>query len=199
MPNPDFTAELASIPYEHVIGEPLRAAVEANASASQTAAEYIMELGFTEPIVGNQKPVMVDFSYSKQVIDDVSGDEVTEDHVMSVPLLLLLHIPYFEVENVTIDFNVKLNSVDSYARSSQFGVDFSRDAEAGFDVGFVNGKTRSSVNIGYQSSTRRGKEIKRTYDQRVRVEAGSIEPPEGASRVLTALETAITDDVTVEE
>lgn len=195
MPNPDFTAELASIPYEHVIGEPLRAAVEANASASQTAAEYIMKLGFTDPVVGDQKPVMVDFTYSKQVIDDVSGDEVSEEHVMSVPLLLLLHIPYFEVENVTVDFNVKLNSVDSYARSSQFEIDFSKEAEGGFDVGFVNGKTKSSVNIGYQSSTRRGKEIKRTYDQRVRVEAGSIEPPEGASRVLTALETAITDDV----
>lgn len=195
MPNPDFTAELATIPYEHVIGEPLRAAVEANASASQTAAEYIMKLGFTDPVVGNQEPVMVDFTYTKQVIDDVSGDEVSEEHVMSVPLLLLLHIPYFEVENVTIDFNVKLNSVDSYGRSSQFEIDYSKEQEGGVNLGFVNGKTKSSVNIGYQFSTRRGKEIKRSYDQRVHIEAGSIEPPEGATRVLTALETAITDDV----
>ena len=195
MPNPDFTAELATIPYEHVIGEPLRAAVEANASASQTAAEYIMKLGFTDPIVGDQEPVMVDFSYTKQVIDEVSGDEVSEEHVMSVPLLLLLHIPYFEVENVTIDFNVKLNSVESYGRSSQFELDYSSEKEGGVNLGFVNGKTKSSVNIGYQFSTRRGEEVKRSYDQRVHVEAGSIEPPEGATRVLTALETAITDDV----
>lgn len=195
MPNPDFTAELATIPYEHVIGEPLRAAVEANASASQTAAEYIMKLGFTDPIVGDQEPVMVDFSYTKQVIDEVSGEEVSEEHVMSVPLLLLLHIPYFEVETVTIDFNVKLNSVESYGRSSQFEIDYSSEKEGGVNLGFVNGKTKSSVNIGYQFSTRRGKEVKRSYDQRVHVEAGSIEPPEGATRVLTALETAITDDV----
>ncbi|MES3161445.1 MAG: DUF2589 domain-containing protein [Halorubrum sp.] len=197
MPNPDFNAELASIPYEHVIGEPLRAAVEANASASQTAAEYIMRLGFTDPVVGNQEPVMVDFTYNKQVVDEESGETVTEVHVMSVPLLLLLHIPYFEVENVTIDFNVKLNSVDAYARSTQFEFDSSREAEGGLNIGFMNGKTKSSVNVGAQFSTRRGQEVKRAYDQRVRVEAGSIEPPEGASQVLTALETAITD--TVEE
>ena len=195
MPNPDFPSELATIPYEHVIGEPLRAAVEANASASQTAAEYIMKLGFTDPVVGDQEPVMVDFTYNKRVIDDVSGDEVSEEHVMSVPLLLLLHVPYFEVETVIVDFNVKLNSVDSYARSSQFEIDFSKEKEGGLDLGFLNGKTKSSVNIGYQTSTRRGKEVKRSFDQRVRVEAGSIEPPEGAARVLTALETAITDDV----
>ena len=119
MPNPDFTAELSSIPYEHIIGEPLRAAVDANTKASQTAAEYILELGFTEPVVGNQEPVMVDFTYTKRVIDEASGEEVSEEHIMSVPLLLLLHIPYFEVENVTIDFNVKLNSVDTFGVSSQ--------------------------------------------------------------------------------
>ncbi|SMO42611.1 DUF2589 domain-containing protein [Halorubrum cibi] len=193
MPSPNFPAELASIPYEEVIGTPLRAAVEANASASMTAAEFIRTVGFTEPVVGEAEPVTVDFAYERREVDPETGSERIESHTMTVPLLLLIHVPYFEVETVTIDFNVKLNSVEAYSRSSEFEFDFSNQSEGGFDLGFLDGKTKTSVNMSYQSSTRRGREVERTYDQRVHVEAGSIDPPEGVSKLFSALETTITD------
>lgn len=193
MPSPNFPAELASIPYEEVIGTPLRAAVEANASASMTAAEFIREVGFTEPVVGEAEPVTVEFAYERREVDPDTGGERIESHTMTVPLLLLIHVPYFEVETVTIDFNVKLNSVEAFSRSSEFEFGVDNQTEAGFDFGFIDGKTKTSVNMSHQSSTRRGHEVERTYDQRVHVEAGSIDPPEGVSKLFSALETTITD------
>ncbi|ELZ43114.1 hypothetical protein C471_01614 [Halorubrum saccharovorum DSM 1137] len=193
MPNPDFAAELGSIPYEEVIGTPLRAAVEANAKASMTAADFIRSVGFTEPTVGQPEPVTVEFGYEKRTVDD-SGNETTEQRSLSVPLLLLLNIPYFEVSNVTIDFNVKLNSVESYEQSSEFEFGYQQTTEASANLGFLQGKTKSEVSVSYQRSSSRGQEIERTYDQSVHVEAESVEPPEGVNRLMGALEQTIADD-----
>ena len=126
MPNPNFPGELGSIPYETIIGGPLNAAVEANADASMTAAKFIQDVGFQEAEddwESSRKPVYVTFSYKKTVIDDESGAESTKEFEMRVPLLLLVNIPYFEVSRVTVDFNVKLNSVQTYATSSKFDID----------------------------------------------------------------------------
>lgn len=193
MPNPDFAAELGSIPYEEVIGTPLRAAVEANAKASMTAAEFIRSVGFTEPTVGQAEPVTVEFGYEKRTVDD-NDNETTEQRSLSVPLLLLLNVPYFEVSDVTIDFNVRLNSVESYEQSNEFEFGYERTSQASADLGFLQGKTKSEVSVSYQRSSSRGQEIERTYDQSVHVKAESVEPPEGVNRLMGALEQTIADD-----
>lgn len=189
MPNPNFPAELGNIPYESVIGGPLNAAVEANARASMTAAQFIRTVGFTTDDSGNEVPVMVEFNYEKQVID-ANGNETTERFNMTVPLLLLTHVPYFEVDNVTIDFHAKLNSLQKYATSSEFAVDSSIKGKQGWLTGHV----KFSVNVSYQRQSHRQQQIERTYDQQVHVEAGSIESPEGVKKLLGVLEETITEE-----
>lgn len=190
MPNPNFPAELGSIPYEAVIGGPLNAAVEANAQASQVATQFISDVGFvTDEVEGTTEPVMVTFSYEKTVVDD-EGNESTESFDLSVPLLLMLHVPYFEVEEVTIDFNVRLNSVQTFAASSKFNI----DSSASGSVGFLFGRAKFSVNTSYQRQTSRGEKVERTYEQKVHVRAGSIEAPEGVKKLLGVLEEVITEE-----
>lgn len=193
MPNPNFPGELGSIPYETIIGGPLNAAVSANADASMTAAKFIQDVGFQESDDGweaDRKPVYVTFSYKKSVIDDTSGEETTKEFEMQVPLLLLVHVPYFEVSKVTIDFNVKLNSVQSYSTSSQFDIDSTVKGKQGWFTGNVKWK----VSASYQKKKSREQTVERTYDQNVHVEAQSIEPPTGVTRVFDVLEETITEN-----
>lgn len=207
MPNPNFPGELANIPYQEVIGAPLNAAVQANAKASQTAAEFIKDVGFkqsddelfTGVFNSPDEPVYVTFHYRKEVIDD-SGTSQEQTFEMRVPLLLLLHVPYFEVENVTIDFNVKLNSLHKYAVSSEFEYDFDAGSETEFSLfGAFQSNNYWNVNTSYKRSTARGQEVERTYDQSVHVEAGSIEAPEGVKKLLGVLEQTITENPGEEE
>jgi hypothetical protein len=197
MANPNFPGELGSIPYETIIGGPLNAAVEANADASMTAAKFIQDVGFQEADddwESSRKPVYVTFSYKKTVIDDESGAESTKEFEMRVPLLLLVNIPYFEVSRVTVDFNVKLNSVQTYATSSKFDIDSEVKGKQGWFTGNVNWK----VSAGYQKQRSQSQKIERTYDQSVHVEAESVEPPTGVTRVFDVLEGTITETETTE-
>lgn len=187
MANTDFPDEMGNIPYSRIIGGPLSAAVEANAEASETAADFIRDVGFTDTDSFNffsdqKEPVYVTFHYIKEVqTEDGSVEE--REFEMRVPLLLLLHIPYFEVDLVTIDFNVKLNSIEQR----------SREFETGGGAGVVGSLFGASLSAQY--SSKRAEKVERTYDQSVHVEAGSIEPPEGVTRVFDVLEQTITEQV----
>ena len=188
---PNFPTEMGNIPYDEIIGAPLNAAVDANTRASETAADFILNVAFEESddfsIFDDnaREPVTVTFNYHKNAVD-ADGNATKEEFEMSVPLLLLLHVPYFEIENVTIDFNVKLHSV----RKRQIETDGGIGGGGGLfgALGFFN------VSGSYQKTDKRGQEIERTYDQSVHVEAGSIEPPTGVTRILDVLEQTITEE-----
>lgn len=187
MPQPDFPSELQSIPYDEIIGGPLNAAVDANAEASRTAANFIQNVAFKSSNGGfsvfsnAREPRYVTFNYRKQTTVDGSGNPQEEEFELKVPLLLLLHVPYFEVSRVTIDFNVKLNSVNKRMVSESGG--------GGLSVP----TPWFSVSGSYQRTDKRSEKIQRTYDQSVHVEAGSIEPPTGVTRILDILEQTITE------
>lgn len=192
---PNFPTEMGNIPYDEIIGAPLNAAVDANTRASETAADFILNVAFEESddfaIFDNaREPITVTFNYRKETVDD-SGEPTEEEFEMRVPLLLLLHVPYFEVETVTIDFNVKLNSVRKRSITEEGGFGGGGGLFGG--IGFFN------VSGSYSRTDKRGQEIERTYDQSVHIEAGSIEPPEGVSRILDVLEQTITEQGGSEE
>lgn len=113
---------------------------------------------------------------------------------MRVPLLLLVNIPYFEVSRVTVDFNVKLNSVQTYATSSKFDI----DSEVKGKQGWFTGNVKWKVSASYQKQKSQSQKIERTYDQSVHVEAESVEPPTGVTRVFDVLEETITETETTE-
>lgn len=198
MPNPNFPGELGSIPYRDVIGGPLNAAVEANAEASMTAAKFIQDVGFQDASDFDawdspDKPVYVTFHYKKETIDE-DGVATEKEFDMKVPLLLLLHVPYFEVSNVTIDFNVKLQSVEKFATSSKFDI----ESEVKGKHGWFLGNVKWSVSTSYQRKSSHAQEIQRSYDQSVHVQAQSIDAPEGVTKLLGVLEQTITEDTTDE-
>lgn len=183
--DPNFPSEMRNIPYSEIIGGPLNAAVDANTRASEVAADFIMNVAFQESddfsvFSDAKEPVYVTFNYHKQTVDD-SGETSRDEFELKVPLLLLLHVPYFEVENVTIDFNVKLNSV------RKRGIEETGNVGGGLSLAWF------TVGGSYQRTDKRSQKIQRTYDQSVHVEAGSIEPPAGVTRILDVLEQTITE------
>jgi hypothetical protein len=184
---PNFPSEMSSIPYDEIIGAPLTAAVNANTEASRAAADFIRDVAFQEnqgfSFSNARTPRYVTFNYSKTVTDE-NGNSSEEEFELEIPLLLLLHVPYFEVENVTIDFNVKLNSVRKRMISE----------DGGGSLGLGGGIPWFSVSGSYQRTDKRSQTVERTYDQSVHVQAGSIEPPEGVTRLLDVLEETITED-----
>jgi len=106
-----------ALPMEWLMGGPMQALVQAHALVSQSALQFIKEVGF-ESAEGNESAPLevrtLTFSYRHPVPDPSNPGQIVETltHV-KVPLLALVSPPAFKVERATIELNVKVLGVTS--------------------------------------------------------------------------------------
>jgi len=168
-------SELNNIDFSVMIGGPLQAAVDAQVASSLATVDFIDKVGFTG--VGTSKTlVMVDFSHSRTD----AGSTTPTDVKIKVPLLAMLPIPSLRIEHVIIDFNVKLNSVESSSLLDEIG----GSGEIGRQV---KKKVNFKVSASYQRKTATNVEVKKEYALNVNVKAVQDEIPAGLEKILNLL------------
>lgn len=178
-PNTNLTAELNNIDFRKMIGGPLQAAVDAQVASSLATVDFINKVGFTAPDSdGKRELVMVDFTHKRKDVD-ANGAPIEKETFIKVPLLAMLPIPSLRIEHVIIDFNVKLNSVESSSTSDSLGV----NAEVKGGWGPVSFK----VSASYQRKTATNVEVKKEYALHVNVKAVQDEIPAGLEKILGML------------
>lgn len=179
---PSLTTELNNIDFKKMIGGPLQAAVDAQVASSLATINFINAVGFTTTpdSSGGEKRelVMVDFTHTRNDVD-ANGVQTTTDVAVKVPLLAMLPVPSLRIEQVVIDFNVRLNSVESSEVSDKLKVGIS----SGGGYGPVNFK----VSASYQRKTTTNVEVKREYALNVNVKAVQDDLPPGLEKVLGML------------
>lgn len=204
MPTPG--QELSSIDFESMIGGPLVAIVNAQAQSAMTTVNFIKEVGFKK-IEGDQTPesaetgdpIYIKFKYPKELspyqpaTTDEDGNTVAaqpavyETQTLEVPILTIVPIPYLRVEEATIDFKAKINSMSYRKTDTQFKVDASLEAKAGW----LWGSAKLKVSTSYQRNTQEGNSVNRTYSLDIHVKAVQDEMPGGMEKILGILEDAI--------
>lgn len=156
------------------------------------------------------EPIYVTFKYPKEIspyqpaVAAVPGDPaadppvpataakdavpaVYETQQLQVPILTMLPIPFIRIEETTIDFNAKINSVEFRKTDTNLKVDASLEASAGW----LWGSAKLKVSTSYQRSTSSGNTVDRTYSMAVHIKAVQDEMPAGMERLLGILEGAI--------
>jgi Protein of unknown function (DUF2589) len=175
----DLTSELNNIDFRKMIGGPLQAAVDAQVASSLATVDFINKVGFTEPdSEGKRELVMVDFTHKRTDVN-AEGVAVPTEVFIKVPLLAMLPIPSLRIEHVIIDFNVKLNSVESSKTSDALGI----AVEVGGGFGPVNFK----VSASYQRKTATSVEVKKEYALNVNVKAVQDEIPAGLEKIFNMM------------
>ena len=175
----NLVSELNNIDFQKMIGGPLQACVDAQVASSLATINFINAVGFTAPdSAGKRDLVMVDFSHTRKDADD-AGAAVEKSVNIKVPLLAMLPIPSLRIEHVTIDFNVKLNSVESSSVSDSLGV--TADVSGGW------GPVKFKVSASYQRKTATNVEVKKEYALNVNVKAVQDEIPAGLEKILNLL------------
>ncbi len=175
----NLTSELNNIDFRKMIGGPLQAAVDAQVASSLATVNFINAVGFQEAQGGGPRElVMVDFTHKRSDVNDDGTPKETTINV-KVPLLAMLPIPSLRIEHVIIDFNVKLNSVQTSTVSTSIGVDAS--VQGGW--GPVNFK----VSASFQRKATTGVEVKKEYALNVNVKAVQDEIPAGLEKILGML------------
>lgn len=186
--------ELSNINFESMIGGPLNAVIKAQAQSAQTSVDFIKSVGFNAKDAAQDpgKPTMVTFEYVK-VLDVKAADgtitPTPTPMTLTVPILTMLPIPFIRVEEVTIDFNAKINSVVESKTASSQELAASLAVKAGW--GPVSAELKCSYST--KKSTSSSEKTERTYSLAIHVRAVQDELPAGMEKLLGILENSITE------
>ena len=179
--NINLVDDLNSLDFSNYIGGPLQAAVDAQNSAAMAVVDFIRNVGFNnEGDATNPSYVInyVTFSYQKQLENNNLAS-----YKLSVPLLTIVPIPALRIEEMTIDFNAKLNSVETASANSSLGI--GADLKLGFK------KVGLKISASYRKTTTSGSKVEKAYEMNVHVKVVNDEIPAGLDRILRILESEI--------
>lgn len=120
-----------------------------------------------------------------------ASEAVFQTMKLEVPILTMLPIPFIRIEETTIDFNAKINSVEESKSDETFKVDASLDAKVKYPPLFSIATVNLKVNTSYQKNTTSGSKVDRTYSMSVHIRAVQDEMPAGMEKLLGILEDSI--------
>ena len=112
---------------------------------------------------------------------------VVETRMIEVPILTLVPIPCLRIEEVTIDFNAKINSVEYHKIDTSLKI----DGNLAVRQRWPSGSAKLNVAVAYQRNTQQGTTVERTFSLAIHIKIVQDEMPGGMEKVLGILEDAI--------
>jgi hypothetical protein len=112
---------------------------------------------------------------------------VYQEMKMSMPLLNIVTIPFIKIDKFTMDFNAKINSMETTSQSTDASISGSLEVQQRWG----SGSAKLNVNAAYKKSTASSSNIERTYSMAIHVEASQDEMPAGMEKLLNILEGAM--------
>ncbi len=206
---PSAVQELKQIPFGHLIGAPMKAAIESQALAAQSTIDFIKQVGFKKA-AGDDTDFMFDdlaadadageirnvtFSYRKKDIGEETDDpdNVSEEEFsLTVPILTITPIPYIRIDEMTIDFKAKLT--DQVVHKSTSATAVSASVSGSYGSFWTPVKVNFRVSATHKTTSSRASSQKREYSMDIHVRAVQDELPQGLSRILDVLEDAISNE-----
>lgn len=114
-------------------------------------------------------------------------DAKYQDMKIEVPILTMLPIPFIRIEEATIDFNAKINSMETRSESTDTAISGNLQVRQRWP----GGAAQLSVSASYQKKTASGSTVERTYSMQIHVRASQDEMPAGMEKLLSLLEGAM--------
>jgi hypothetical protein len=112
---------------------------------------------------------------------------------LQVPILTILPVPYIRVEEVTLDFNAKIDTTESMEIDESLDYSQEQSSSFGLNLGSVlSFSTNFKSSFSLKESFTYGNEVNRTFTMAIHVKAVQAEMPQGMERVLGILQSLIT-------
>ena len=105
---------------------------------------------------------------------------VFQDMKIEVPILTILPIPFIRVEEATIDFNAKINAIETRSQSSDLAIGGNLEVKQRWP----GGSAKLNVSCSYKKTTASGSNVERTYSMHIFVRASQDEMPAGMEKLL---------------
>ena len=184
--------QFKGLPIGELIANPLVAAATAQGKLAAVTEQFIEEVGLEKGDGDTLKARTVDFDYDaiveqKETAED--GTETTttvvEPRSMKVPLLSIVNTPALSVKNVTIDFDMKVQTSSENKSETSASSEFS----AKYKAWWSPVRASFTASVANKSTNTRKSDNSARYT--VHCEARDDGAPEGLMKVLDILGDAI--------
>ncbi len=207
--------QFTGLPMDSLIGGPLNAAANANASMALTQTKFMLDTCFervetqaasgTTPAIYNYKPIMIKMSLTRGVIQPqqapASGGPIPPPDIEAVttdfdlPLLTIIPINSLGVDNVNVTFEMEVKSSFSDEQSEQTQTTIKAAASFEVKVGWgpVSATVKGSASYDHQDSSTHSTHYQKSNSAKytVLVHAGQLPVPKGVNTIIEAYTNAI--------
>lgn len=197
----NMSDQFKGLPMGDLIGGPLSAASDAQIKLANATADFIRVVGFLPPTdpkdpkgVGATRTASFKF---KRPMDNPAGPTYTgldkapaiyeEEVELEVPLLAIVRVPNLSVTTVDITFDMEVKS--SFSSTEKTDAEASMSADISVGWGIFSAKVHIQGSIASHKENTRSSDNSAKYH--VEVHAQDSGMPEGLSRVMDILQTAI--------
>lgn len=177
----------AGLPIESLICGPIVAAAKGQQELSTVYIDTVMKLAYGEDGAGtDNKAKTLDFTLQRPVVQS-NGTMTTQDVKISAPLLALVPVPAFTMDELTVDFNMEVKSSEMSDDKTHSDV----QSTVGFNSWFGL-KSSITGNVSADSEHKRETDSSATYS--IHARAVQQSPTEGMQK-LTSLFTSLMEPI----
>ena len=175
----NMSEQFSGLPMASLIGGPLKAACDSQLILARGTADFIQSVGFED----DKKTIRTAKFSFMQRIPDKDGNITDRKMEMDVPMLAIVNIPALKLKTVDVTFDMEVKS--SFEDKSSLAAEASMEASLGW--GCFKASVKGSVSA-HKEQTRKSDNSAKYHIQVLATDEGM---PEGLSRVLDIMQTAI--------
>ncbi|MCG8329880.1 MAG: DUF2589 domain-containing protein [Chitinophagales bacterium] len=196
------TQLLADIPFRAIIANPLVAAIEAQALAAGSSLRYILSVLYGQDLFGYeysgyantwaqglgggtpQQVMYVSLGFSR------NGQQVT----IKVPLLVLVPIPYLNIDSMYINFTADINATSSFSETDSSSDTTSESGQGSLNFLFWHANFNGAYSSKRSSTATAKSKYAVEYNMDVKVHASGEDMPQGTAKILNLLVHSLDND-----
>lgn len=116
----DIAQQFAGLPMGLLICQPILEAAKGQMALCQVYIETLMTLAYLDPSDPSKGCRTLPFTFDRLIIDKVTGKEDVKTMTVNAPLISLVPLPAFTMDEVTVDFSMQVSeaTVDTSSQSS---------------------------------------------------------------------------------
>lgn len=195
----DATKQLSALPFGNIIGGPLVAAVEAQAKAARSTVDFIQSVAYKPLPSGSETNANTTREIQTVEFKYLSGDTDPQGNrkevQLTVPLLVIVPIPYIRIDDMTIQFKANISaetaSQDTTTTSTAANVNANVTGRYGWGPAKVEASFSAAYSAKKDSTSAANSKYAVEYTMDIYVHAVQDDIPAGMQKVLNLLNDSI--------
>mmetsp|Transcript_20688 Transcript_20688/g.52375 ORF Transcript_20688/g.52375 Transcript_20688/m.52375 type:complete len:200 (+) Transcript_20688:263-862(+) len=186
-------SEIAGLPFDKILGTPLKSAIEAQVRIAISITNYIRRNGFEGgPAIGiaedSGMPIVLPISGKAATMEmnfvRNMADGSKKPMKIKIPFLTMMPIPNLKLTSMTVNLKVEITGNDHRSEDISFS-----GSAGGVSGPTFSGFAGARMSVTHTNSNSYTEE--RTYTMNISVNAQAAETPRGIDKLLTAMNDAV--------